>query len=129
MNSSQNFESQINKLLEAGLAAKAAVAFQERRAKPRIHEPFPAQVRGSDNAGNPFDLKCLIDNISADGLSLRPLQIDRQLERGAEVGITVHFFAGATGASIEIRGQVLRTETQADGKCALALRLMSYRFL
>jgi hypothetical protein len=99
----------------------------ERRAKPRLQEPFPAQIWGVDSDDLPINFHCVIDNISSTGLYLRT---PCQMPTGAEVGLVVHLLSGPTsGASARIFGEILRDEPQADGKHGIAVAIKGHRFL
>ncbi len=99
----------------------------ERRAKPRVSEPFPTTVSAIDKAGESFELDCVLDNISSTGLYLK---MPRQLEQGSEVRLIVNFSAGpspAAGASI--RGVALRSDLQADQRWGLAVAISECAFI
>ena len=96
----------------------------ERRAKPRVSEPFPTTVSGIDKAGESFKLDCVLDNISSTGLYLK---MPRQLEQGSEVRLIVNFSAGPSpGAGAAIRGVALRSDAQADQRWGLAVAITDY---
>ena len=98
----------------------------ERRAKPRVSEPFPTTVSGIDQAGESFELDCVLDNISSTGLYVK---IPRQLEQGSEVRLIVSFSADPTpGAGAAIRGVALRSDPQADKRWGLAVAITDYTF-
>jgi hypothetical protein len=98
----------------------------ERRAKPRVSEPFPTTVSGIDKSGESFRLDCVLDNISSTGLYLK---VPRQLEQGSEVRLIVNFSAGSSpGAAAAIRGVALRSDPQADKKWGLAVAITDYTF-
>ena len=46
----------------------------ERRRKPRVHEPFPVTVHGIDPTGESFEVKTVLENISAGRLYLQRKQ-------------------------------------------------------
>jgi hypothetical protein len=99
----------------------------ERRRKPRLKEPFPARVWGVDSGDLPFNVDCVIKNISSTGLYLSaPTLVDA----GSEVRLVVHLLNGpSTGATASLQGRILRSETQADGKHGLAIAIEKHRFL
>jgi hypothetical protein len=99
----------------------------ERRRKPRLKEPFPARVWGVDSGALPFNIDCVLDNISSTGLYLRaPTLVDT----GSEVRLVVHLLNGSsTGATASLHGRILRTELQADGKHGLAIAIENHSFL
>jgi hypothetical protein len=99
----------------------------ERRRKPRLKEPFPARVWGVDSGDLPFNVDCVIDNISSTGLYLRaPTLVDT----GSEVRLVVHLLNGpSTGVTASLQGRILRSESQADGRHGLAIAIEKHRFL
>src|SRR5690349_5691275 len=60
----------------------------ERRSTPRIAAPFPATVRGVDEAGDWFRIETVLDNFSAAGLYLR---LVLPIEPGATLFVVVRF--------------------------------------
>ena len=99
----------------------------ERRAKIRISEPFPTTVSGIDSSGEPFELDCVLENISSTGLYLK---IPRQLEQGSEVTMLVKLSsAPSSGAGAAIRGVALRSDPQADESWGLAVAISGYSFI
>jgi hypothetical protein len=99
----------------------------ERRRKPRLKEPFPARIWGVDSGDLPFNVDCVLDNISSTGLYLR---MPRMVDAGSEVRLIVHLLNGpSTGATASLQGRILRTELQADGKHGHAIAIHRHRFL
>ena len=99
----------------------------ERRAKPRVKEPFPAQIWGVDSEDLPINLDCVIDNMSSTGLYLRT---PCKMPTGAEVRLIVHLLSGSTsGASARISGEIVRDDPQPDGKHGIAVAIKGHRFL
>ena len=99
----------------------------ERRAKPRVSEPFPTTVSGVDKTGESFELDCVLDNISSTGLYLK---IPRRLDQGSEVRLIVNFSAGPSpGAGAAIRGVALRSDPQADQRWGLAVAISECAFI
>ena len=99
----------------------------ERRAKPRVRERFPARMWGLDSGDLPFNLDCVLDNLSSTGLYLR---VPRQMKIGCQVRLIVHLLNGpTTGATAIISGEILRDEPQSDGSHGLAISIKNYRFL
>lgn len=99
----------------------------ERRAKPRVSEPFPTTVSGVDKAGESFEFDCVLENISSTGLYLK---MPRQLEQGSEVRLIVNFYADpleAAGAAI--RGVAVRSEPEADERWGLAVAIRECAFI
>lgn len=99
----------------------------ERRAKPRVRERFPARMWGLDSGDLPFNVDCVLDNLSSTGLYLR---VPRQMKIGCQVRLIVHLLSGpTTGATATISGEILRDEPQSDGSHGLAVSIKNYRFL
>jgi len=99
----------------------------ERRSKSRINEPFPTRVWGIDDAGQAFQIDCVIDNMSSNGVYLR---IPRRVNSGDEISLVIRLLSNVdSGASTLVRGQVLRHEPQADGLHGIALAIEHYEFL
>src|SRR6266545_4147876 len=65
----------------------------ERRGKPRLKQPFPARVWGVDSGDLPFNVDCVLDNISSTGLYLR---VPKLVDAGSEVRLIVHLLHGPT---------------------------------
>ena len=101
----------------------------ERRHALRVDLPFPAVVRGVDATGKRFTLRTTLDNLSACGLYLR---LQRPVEPGAALFLVVQLSTATDSApapTIAIRGTVLRTEPQVNGRCGVALKFNQHRFL
>jgi hypothetical protein len=99
----------------------------ERRAKPRVSEPFPTTVSGIDKAGERFELDCVLENISSTGLYLK---MPRQLEESSEVRLIVNFSADPSAAArAAIRGVALRSDPEADERWGLAVAIRECAFI
>jgi hypothetical protein len=102
----------------------------ERRGAVRVAIPFPATVRGMDQTGDRFTLDTVLDNLSSTGLYLR---LARLVEPGAALFIVVRLTVvpaqQVAGASVAVRGVVLRSELQPSGMCGVAVRFTRHRFL
>ncbi len=102
----------------------------ERRHEPRLALPFPATVRGVDATGDRFEEKVELDSFSAHGLYVR---LRRPVRQGTRLFICVKLWLGqggdARGACIALHGHVLRTESQPDGRCGMAVGFERHRFL
>ena len=99
----------------------------ERRAKIRISEPFPTTVSGIDSRGEPFELDCVLENMSSTGLYLK---IPRELEEGSEVTMIVKLSSvPSSGAGASIRGVTLRSEPQDDESWGLAVAINECAFI
>ena len=101
----------------------------ERRAKPRMDCSFPAVVRGRDPLGKRFEANATLVNLSAKGLYL---QLDSPVAERQQVLVVFRLAeqapSGASIAKIAVRGSVVRTERQVDGRCGLAIKLERQRF-
>jgi hypothetical protein len=99
----------------------------ERRRKPRLKEPFPARLWGVDSGDLPFNVGCVLDNISSTGLYLR---VPKLVDAGSEVRLIVHLLHGPTsGVTASVQGRVVRTESQTDGSHGLAIAISRHKFL
>jgi len=99
----------------------------ERRAKIRISQPFPTTVSGIDSRGEPFELDCVLENMSSTGLYLK---IPRELEQGSEVTMVVKLSSvPSSGAGASIRGVTLRSERQDDDSWGLAVAINECAFI
>jgi len=99
----------------------------ERRTKARINEPFPTRAWGVDDAGQAFQIDCVIDNMSSNGVYLR---LPRRMNSGDELSLVIRLLSDVdSGASTLVRGEVLRHEPQADGLHGIALAIKHYEFL
>jgi len=99
----------------------------ERRAKPRVAEPFTTTVSGIDKTGELFELDCIIDNISSTGVYIK---MSRQLEQGSHVRLMVNFSADpSTAGGAAIRGVALRCDAQVEQTWGLAVAITEYAFI
>jgi len=99
----------------------------ERRVKPRLHERFPATVKGTDTAGQAFELPAELGNLSSSGLYLR---MPRSVDVGKELKVLICFSNGvSTGAKASVLGRVLRVDRSADGFNGFGLAIMNYEFV
>ncbi len=99
----------------------------ERRGKPRLKQPFPARVWGVDSGDLPFNVDCVLDNISSTGLYVR---VPKLVDAGSEVRLIVHFLSGPTsGVTASLQGRIVRTELQADGRHGFAIAIDKHKFL
>lgn len=99
----------------------------ERRARPRVEQPFPATVRGVDAMGEPLGIDTVLDNISANGLFVR---IPRPVEAGATLAVGIRLSVARVeggGARVATRGLVKRVEHTADGQYGIAVEFVRYR--
>ncbi len=113
-------------------AALAAPPYQgvERRKEPRLDLPFPATVRGIDATGERFEEEVVLDSFSAHGLHVR---LRRPVMHGTRLFICVKLWLGegsdVRGARVALHGHVLRSESQPDGRCGIAVGFERHRFL
>ena len=99
---------------------------EERRAKPRIKEPFPTKAWGRDGEGQLFEIDGILDNISSTGLYLR---LPRRMNSGAELRVVIKFVTGRDGATALLVTEVLRAELQPEGDHGLALAIKEHHFV
>jgi len=101
----------------------------ERRGTPRIATPFPATVRGVDQAGDRFTIDTVLDNFSAAGLCLR---LVRPIELGATMFVVVRFTvapaAMLAAPGVAARAVVVWVEPQ-PGAWGIAIKFTRQRFL
>ena len=101
----------------------------ERRSVPRIATPFPATLRGVDQAGDWFRIDTVLDNFSAAGLYLR---LARPIEPGATLFVVVRFAvapaASLAAPGVAARAVVVWAEPQ-PGAWGVAVKFMRQRFL
>jgi len=104
-------------------------ALFERRGTPRIATPFPATVRGVDQAGDRFTIDTVLDNFSAAGLCLR---LVRPIELGATMFVVVRFTvapaAMLAAPGVAARAVVVWVEPQ-PGAWGIAIKFTRQRFL
>ncbi len=99
----------------------------ERRAKQRIAEPFPVRAWAVDAAGHPFNVDCVVLNMSSTGMYLR---MERQMVAGEWISLVVQLLNGpSTGTSVAIYGTVLRDDPLGDGSQGIAVIIKEHRFL
>ncbi len=116
--------------MESRGSASTGYAIEERRQKPRIHEPFPARVRGIDWRGDPFEVEAVLDNVSAGGLYMR---IKRRMEAGVKLFVLFRLATRLTpqakGLRVAARGRLLRSELQPDGAFGVAVAFERHHHL
>jgi hypothetical protein len=99
------------------------------RGVPWIATPFPATVRGVDQAGDRFRIGTILDSFSAAGLFLR---LARPIELGATLFVVVRFVVAPTPSlaapGVAARGVVVWAKPQA-GDWAIGLKFTRQRFL
>ncbi len=100
-----------------------------RRIKPRVDCDYPAIIEGYDPDGKRYNGYARLANLSASGLFMKT---NRRVENGVELSVLI-LLAGSIIESdapkIATNGTVVRTETQHDGTCGVAVKFNRYRFL
>ena len=102
----------------------------ERRCQPRLYEPFSVRLRSVDADGGTFESDAVLDNFSAGGFYVR---LTRRVEPGAKFFAVVRIATGPPSGTpvprVAVRGVVIRTEPQPDGRYGLGVRFTHHRFL
>lgn len=100
----------------------------DRRSMLRIEIPFPALVRGVDVHHQAFEEQTVLDNLSANRLSLR---LGRCVDLGATLFIVLRLGVqpDAPAPRVALRGIIQRMEPHSDATCTLAIVFSHYRFL
>ena len=102
----------------------------ERRRQPRLYEPFSVRLRSVDTDGGTFESDAVLDDFSAGGLYVR---LTRRVEPGAKFFAVVRIATGPPSGMpvprVAVRGVVIRTEPQPDGRYGLGVRFTHHRFL
>ena len=101
----------------------------ERRSVPRIATPFPAMLRGVNQAGDWFRIDTVLDNFSAAGLYLR---LVLPIEPGATMFVVVRFTIGPAARpaapGVAARAVVVWAERRG-GAWGVAMKFTHRRFL
>jgi hypothetical protein len=90
--------------------------------------PFPAMLRGVDQAGDRFRIDALLDNFSAAGLFIRLM---RPIEPGTTMFVVVRFTVGPAAKpapGVAARGVVVWAQPQI-GAWGVAVKFVRQRFL
>jgi PilZ domain len=102
----------------------------ERRSVPRIATPFPATLRGVNQAGDRFRIDTVLGNFSAAGLFLR---LVLPIEPGTTMFVVVRFTVapadGLAAPGAAARAVVVWAAPQPDGAWGIALKFTRQRFL
>jgi hypothetical protein len=102
----------------------------ERRSALRIATPFPATLRGVNQAGDRFRIDTVLDNFSAAGLYLR---LVRPIEPGETLFVVVRFTVAPAvrlaAPGVAARAVVVWAAPQPDGAWGVALKFTRQRFL
>lgn len=102
----------------------------ERRRSGRLYEPYPTRVRGMAKSGESFAFETVVDNISYGGLYLKmPLDVAPEQALRCVVSFKTSATDERGAARLWLKGKVLRSEPQPDGRYGIALAVMNYRFL
>jgi hypothetical protein len=102
---------------------------QDRRIKPRIICDYPAIVEGYDSDGNKYNENAKLGNLSASGLFMKA---NRNIENGSKLTVTILLTSAIVDLDtpkLATNGIVVRTESQIDGTCGIAVKFNNYRFL
>ena len=95
-----------------------------------VDTPFPAHIRGVDAHGERFALDAVLDTLGPQRLYVR---LPRPVEPGANLFVVVRLSPDPTAtapcARIAVRGEVVRTDAQPDGRCGAAVAFPRHRFL
>jgi hypothetical protein len=98
---------------------------RERRVHPRIYQPMPLAVRGSD-----FTFDTVTDNLSAGGLLCRS---SRKFEEGDTLGFRIKFaMVGSRSPekpNLAAQGVVTRVRFLEDGTCEFAAKFTRRKLL
>jgi len=94
----------------------------ERRAKPRVTEPFPVTVWGTDKTGRSFETDCVMGNISSRGAYLL---LPYSMELGATMTLALTF----RSSKALISGNVVRDEPIVSGQHGIALTIKEHHFI
>lgn len=93
----------------------------------RISEPFPTTISGIDSRGESFELDCVLENMSSNGVYLK---IPRKLKHGSEVTMMIKLSSvPSSGAGAAIRGVTVRTEPRGNENWGLAVAINECSFI
>jgi hypothetical protein len=96
-------------------------AAAERHLDSRIAGPFQARVRGADARGQGFEIRTVLDDLSARDFNLR-------LTRHVDPGSRLFVLARVHEATLALRGMVQRIEPD-NGFCVVTVVIDRYRFV
>jgi hypothetical protein len=100
----------------------------ERRSKPRMDEPVPVRVRGSECSGKSYRFETVARNIGPGGLCAFSPRIMQPGER-----VALHIRFARIGArppqapEVLVRGIVVRVEARPNGSCLFAVSFLLRR--
>ena len=102
----------------------------ERRQKPRINEPIPVIVRGSDGHGKTYRFSTVAQNVGAGGICA---SAPRAMKAGEKISLHMRFALVGSKPSqapaVSARAVVSRVEEQPNGSCVFAATFLLHRFL
>ena len=102
----------------------------ERRCSLRVDLPFPAIVRGFDTDGSQIVIHTVLDNFSASGLYVRlPKPVEQSKPLLVIVRLAIATADEVCAPSVAVRGNIVRMEPHADGRCGVAVAFQHHRFL
>ena len=102
----------------------------ERRQKPRLHDPIPLIVQGSDENGRKYRFDTITRDVGSEGLcALAP----RIMKKGETVSLRMRFSVAGSkpvqAPSVAASAVVLRVEEQPDESSLFAVSFLSRRVL
>jgi hypothetical protein len=104
------------------VAGDSSTSAAAREADPRIFGPFPANVRGADGRGKDFEIRTVLDDLSASDFNVR-------LSRRVELGDKLFVVAQVYEATVALSGMVLRVEPPTEAGCGVTVAINRYRFV
>ena len=101
------------------------IIHKECRSKPRMDEPVPVRVRGSDASGKAYRFETVTRDLGAGGLSaLAP----RVMQPGERLSVRIRFVRlggrAVQAPEIPLRGRVVRVEEQPGGHSMFAVSFL-----
>jgi hypothetical protein len=102
----------------------------ERRSKPRIHNPFPAKIRGVDENEKEFEIETRLDNLSGNSLGLR---IMRPVKAGTRVTVVFSLSSispdNLPAPHVKVHGNIIRVEQKPGGVYGLVVAFTRPQFV
>lgn len=115
-----------HQLLASGATASDLPVGSERRATMRIKQQFPVRIWGVDSGDLPFNLDCVVENISSSGVLVH---MARTMRTGSDVRMIVHLETPSRrGATVALFGSVVRSEQLDDGH-GVAVEIARHKIL
>jgi len=94
----------------------------ERRSKPRLYDPIPVMVQGSEGNGELYKFDTVAQNIGPGGLSAFA---PREMREGEELAVRIRFSLAGTkpiqAPVVAARAIVVRVEKLYDNACTFAV--------